>query len=111
MKPTSEELFKTACKIREDHKLSVVQITIAKKDSSIENLYTFDPDFFDSRVVFASVQDEFIINLAMDNLFHLLSNNNNVGEPMEEDYIGLCNKLLLLKLRDKINDVVNTIYK
>jgi len=82
--------------LENDDDIACVSINIVERESQIRSFS-------------ATYNDRFIINLAMDNLYHLLSNNNNTGDPTELDYIQICDKALLLKLKEKLFSIVKLI--
>lgn len=62
----------------------------------------------------ASNSDKFIVNLAIEHLYHTLCNDNNRGErlgfgELENDYVQICDKTLLFKLKEKIDSILHTI--
>jgi len=64
--------------------------------------------------VSAAVKEKFIVNMAMSHLYHLLCNDNNRGEELgfgelENDYVQICDKTLLFKLKEKIDSILETI--
>ena len=83
--------------IRKYHGAACATINVVYRDSSIIS-------------VSAAQDDKFIINMSMDHLYHLLSNDNNRGErkhgKMDHDYLEICDKMLLLKLKSKIDAAI-----
>ncbi|CAB4197908.1 hypothetical protein UFOVP1311_41 [uncultured Caudovirales phage] len=63
----------------------------------------------------STLEDKFIINMAMDHLMHLLENDNGRAErlgfeTLENSYLEICDKNLFLRLKEKMDKISKLIF-